>query len=545
MTDEYAEAFWAGVATSQRGLLVAKKIGADYGTAEPSGEANEGTLYIQYSATDGSVIALWAYISGAWTEVSTGGGRGTVLYGTEVPTEAAEEGTIYIQYDETDSSIVAMFVYLVDGWQEIRFGSGNLYGTEEPTDAADEGTLYIQYDNSDYSITALWAYIGSNWREISTGGSSIGNVAAFEMLWENDNPVSTSGFSVTIDDLSDYDYIGFVCYYTASDLNLTCMNIYDVDSIRLINAINYSTSGFSHPVSRVISVSGDTITFGDGINPGVAYQSNYCIPYRIYGMRQKIQETALIYSEEEREVGVWTDGKPLYQKTITATITATAQWIDTGLSTSDIDQITFSGGYLERSDGGFTILTSGDHAELVGINVFLSTVISGRWTFLYRTNNNSLGSGTAHVTIRYTKSTDTAGSGTYITTGGYAHHYSTTEHVVGTWIDGKPIYEKTFEYNNIKIGNGGANLPIDVSIKMLLNVEGLLYATADGASMPFPITSNSGVCGLRHIGGNLYLKQNGTDSWGAATTRSLYLTLRYTKTTDQEDETQINKKKRF
>ena len=33
--------------------------------------------------------------------------------------------------------------------------------------------------------------------------------------------------------------------------------------------------------------------------------------------------------------------------------------------------------------------------------------------------------------------------------GGRAHHYSQNEQVVGTWIDGKPVYEKT--WNNLSI----------------------------------------------------------------------------------------------
>lgn len=32
--------------------------------------------------------------------------------------------------------------------------------------------------------------------------------------------------------------------------------------------------------------------------------------------------------------------------------------------------------------------------------------------------------------------------------GGYAHHYSTTEQVVGTWIDGKPLYEKVIHFDS-------------------------------------------------------------------------------------------------
>lgn len=35
--------------------------------------------------------------------------------------------------------------------------------------------------------------------------------------------------------------------------------------------------------------------------------------------------------------------------------------------------------------------------------------------------------------------------------GGSTHDYSTTEQVVGTWIDGKPLYEKVIVKNNIEI----------------------------------------------------------------------------------------------
>lgn len=37
--------------------------------------------------------------------------------------------------------------------------------------------------------------------------------------------------------------------------------------------------------------------------------------------------------------------------------------------------------------------------------------------------------------------------GKYKTAEGLAHHYSTAEKVVGTWIDGKPLYEKVFVFN--------------------------------------------------------------------------------------------------
>ena len=50
----------------------------------------------------------------------------------------------------------------------------------------------------------------------------------------------------------------------------------------------------------------------------------------------------------------------------------------------------------------------------------------------------------------------------YAGSGSEWHEYSTSEKVVGTWIDGKPIYEKTF-VKNISISNSwtdaGENIP--------------------------------------------------------------------------------------
>jgi hypothetical protein len=60
------------------------------------------------------------------------------------------------------------------------------------------------------------------------------------------------------------------------------------------------------------------------------------------------------------------------------------------------------------------------------------------------------------VTVQYTKTTDTAGSGQWTPQGVPAHHYSTDEQVVGTWIDGSTIYEKTLVLNNVAFDSSGS-----------------------------------------------------------------------------------------
>jgi hypothetical protein len=100
--------------------------------------------------------------------------------------------------------------------------------------------------------------------------------------------------------------------------------------------------------------------------------------YQAYGF------SPIIYSDVEREVGVWRDNKPLYAKTVT------------------------TGGSVPS---GATLI----HREALE----------------------------GYDCICYTKLADVAGSGEYNTLAVPNVHYSTDEQVIGTWIDGKTLYQKT------------------------------------------------------------------------------------------------------
>ena len=153
----------------------------------------------------------------------------------------------------------------------------------------------------------------------------------------------------------------------------------------------------------------------------------------------------IIYSEEEREVGVWTDGKPLYQKTFYYSTLSPARY-DWAL----LETLSFSIDTLVK----YNVMdqyTEGNK-QLGG----------GYWRISYFNSNNSLYYYTpelgdyiedVYITIRYTKTTDQPGSGKYAPSGVPAVHYSENEQVIGTWIDGRPIYEKTF--SEIPLGYDG------------------------------------------------------------------------------------------
>lgn len=148
----------------------------------------------------------------------------------------------------------------------------------------------------------------------------------------------------------------------------------------------------------------------------------------------------LIYSDEEREVGVWRDGRPLYQKVLRCTFTES----DYDFTIDASFQIKMFYGIIYASSGEYNFIHLGYgniSADKVQAYQYSSTKIRVQNSF-YGTRN------AGEFILQYTKTTDTAGSGTWTTQGALAHHYSTDEHIIGTWTDGKPIYEKTFQLSN-------------------------------------------------------------------------------------------------
>ena len=230
----------------------------------------------------------------------------------------------------------------------------------------------------------------------------------------------------------------------------------------------------------------------------------------------------VIYSEEEREIGCWTDGRPLYARII------------------DIASVSFSQSAYNDYYASVNLSSYLNNISTLFIDVTASAYyMSGyprafrRWTFdntndtprveLYIEANRS--NMPVKLAVHYTKTTDQPGSGTWIPNGALATHYSTDEQVVGTWIDGSTVYEKVIETT---FNNASPRYTLDLS-------------TMDGTPITLIDTSNS----------FLYYNNNGTQIVQVATqaatnytsstltynhqqgavTGKAYVTVRYTKTT--------------
>lgn len=103
------------------------------------------------------------------------------------------------------------------------------------------------------------------------------------------------------------------------------------------------------------------------------------------------------------------------------------------------------------------------------------------------------------------------------------HNYSTTEQVVGTWVDGRPIYEKTFEVSSPYFKNGDwLNTHI-----IIPNIDNII-------SVSSTVVSSNNEQGLfigvfNKINNNGELEIYSPVGWN---TTGQTTTIRYTKTTD-------------
>ena len=119
--------------------------------------------------------------------------------------------------------------------------------------------------------------------------------------------------------------------------------------------------------------------------------------------------------------------------------------------------------------------------------------------------------------------------------GGSGHDYSTTDQVVGTWIDGKPLYEKTKTFNNLHIR--GVEQLLDSELSNVDSFVGAIgsWIRSDGTCNNLPSShTNSNFC----VTANDFDKTTGKINLIVGSFNNYFylesciLTFRYTKTTD-------------
>ena len=192
----------------------------------------------------------------------------------------------------------------------------------------------------------------------------------------------------------------------------------------------------------------------------------YCI--KDTGIVEGDQYAPVIYSLEEREIGTWVDGKPLYE--VTKTFLHDNAWdgkrtqiahgienIDTCVSINAYGYNASTGAlYLPCSRAYDDTYTAGQNASMQS-DLFIDFNNFNRinFGFILGSGYTSYGYATVNVraTFRYTKSTDTPGSGSWGTDGVPMVHYDGNEKIIGTWF-GETLYEKTYNFSISDLHNG-------------------------------------------------------------------------------------------
>ena len=231
------------------------------------------------------------------------------------------------------------------------------------------------------------------------------------------------------------------------------------------------------------------------------------------------------YSTEERQVGCWTDGKPLYAKTFFETFST--NYVDITIPTTHEIKL-LDGGVDSNNHDNFLHLGYGTSSnDMCGAYEYEAGKIRFQ-NFFYPSRPNGW------LVVYYTKSTDTAGSGVWTPSGIPAVHYSTNEHVIGTWIDGKTLYEKTVSFTTGSVGSYN-NYETDITSPdtMMIDFSSSFYINGNAMSPAIPYFGSFGendtnafavLC--NKVNNKLRIDYRvGNTSTG----KQVYVTVRYTK----------------
>lgn len=224
-----------------------------------------------------------------------------------------------------------------------------------------------------------------------------------------------------------------------------------------------------------------------------------------------------VYSTDEQRVGIWIDGKPIYQKTVSAGTfpNKTTKVLAHGIN--NVERFVFIFSIMD--DGSYW--QSVDSAALQVGTTNALTVYADKTNVNINTNLN-LSSNTGFVTLYYTKTTDSAVDYTIEST----DNYSTSETLIGKWIDGKDLFQKTIDCGALPnastktVAHGITGLGYTVSI------AGTSKRPSDGTVISLPRAFNGNCIDILTNSQNILI----TISVGNMTAfTQTYVTLKYTK----------------
>lgn len=252
---------------------------------------------------------------------------------------------------------------------------------------------------------------------------------------------------------------------------------------------------------------------------------------------------AELYSTTERVIGMWIDGRPLYQKVVSFTMNSSATALTDYTTNHGISNLreVVNTNITWNYNTGQSDSEASSGLWLRGNNYSFDDCIYNvdirRSTIVIQFRKPQVWNGVIfYILIRYTKTTDAANSYNYAD----ENDYSTSEKVIGTWINGKTLYQKTIAITIPTTSTDGTEtntfFPIGTIIDACVKMEGFFYYNKKYLPLPTPsaLIINSGVRCARLIirdnnndtDKNVLVVANSNISWGDCTG---YVTIQYTK----------------
>ena len=272
------------------------------------------------------------------------------------------------------------------------------------------------------------------WREFATGGT-------------DSNAYHTS--DVTETSVADADYFPFYDTSVSTKKKSTWSNLKSLLKTYFDTLYNkYTLPTATSSVLGGVKI-GENMLIEDGvINPSYLVVAN------------KFNKSD-IYSTTEKVVGCWTDGRPIYQKVINVVMpNATTGTEITGtavsVGTTVLKYISVIG-YVQAE--GYS-LAFGTYRISNTRNIYLiahdNTASNNKNTIIPYSSYSSFNGITVPVVVQYTKTTDAANSFKYAD----ENDYSTSEKIIGKWIDGSNLYQIT----NVTSLQGSSSAETDTNL---------------------------------------------------------------------------------
>lgn len=227
-----------------------------------------------------------------------------------------------------------------------------------------------------------------------------------------------------------------------------------------------------------------------------------------------------LYSADERMIGQWIDGKPLYQKVFPTTATMGTSFTIMIPNTTEYN----IAGIVKCV--GIRYYPVGTNAmETLPLLAYVDVNASAKPVYCYVYGGAAQFN---YIILQYTKTTDQAVSI------GDANEYSTSEKIIGTWIDGKPLYQKTFnttEAFNVNVSSSKTITLISSGVDKIINQNGCVtFSTGQTELIPSVLLGFWEMCIRKTPAGLVNFVIANKDN-SAKSFSGYSITLQYTKTT--------------